>query len=441
VAKYINADPAEVVLGPSTTQLFRNLSLALYDHIQPDDEIVISKLDHEANIASWITLAEWRGARIVWWEGENDESKTNPKLTPASLAPLLSSKTKLVTATHTSNILGTITDVRALADIIHEKSSALLCVDAVAYAPHRAIDVRLLGADIYCFSWYKLYGPHMASMYVSSSAQERALKTIGHFFKPTATLENKLGLAGANYELTASIPDVVEYLAKTPWEAIAAHEEVLQGVLIEYLKSKPEVFTIWGERVADRERRVPVVSFTVKGRGSKGVVDAIEAKSDFACRWGAFYSNRLCEEVLGLDPVDGVVRVSLLHYNTGEFLDCPSFLAVLLHRVHSIPMESLLTLRQRRRSESMSRFLTRLYLCSYSCSESINVRPTSASCLTVVACVSHQTVASGDNPIEFSSQLKRFYEVGISRIWRGTCLLSSILLADCGDGRGDSKPL
>jgi len=320
VAKYINADPEEVVLGPSTTQLFRNLSLALYNFLGPDDEIVISKLDHEANIASWIQLAEWRGSKIIWWQGENDSSQTNPKLTPASLLPLLSPKTKLVTATHTSNILGTITDVRALADTIHNNSSALLCVDAVAYAPHRAIDVRLLGADIYCFSWYKLYGPHMASMYVSSGAQAAALKTIGHFFKPSATLENKLGLAGANYELTASIPDVVAYLAQTPWEAIAAHEEGLQGVLLSYLRSKPEVYTIWGEPVADKERRVPVVSFTVKGKSSKGIVDAIEERSDFACRWGAFYSNRLCEEVLGLDPVDGVVRVSLLHYNTGEFL-------------------------------------------------------------------------------------------------------------------------
>ena len=344
MAKYINADPTEVVLGPSTTQLFRNLSLALYDYLGPGDEIVISKIDHEANIASWVQLAEWRGCKIVWWEGEESPSptaptsssstsstkKTNPHLTPTSLAPLLTPKTKLVTATHTSNILGTITDIRALSAYIHANSSALLCVDAVAYAPHRAIDVQLLGADIYCFSWYKLYGPHMASMYVSRSAQEKALKTIGHFFKPTHTLENKLGLAAANYELTASIPAVSEYLARTPWEAIAAHEEVLQGVLIEYLNSKPEVYTIYGERVADREKRVPVVSFTVKGRESKGVVDAIEERSDFACRWGSFYSNRLCEEVLGLDAVDGVVRVSLLHYNTGEFPGCLSFCGVSL---------------------------------------------------------------------------------------------------------------
>jgi selenocysteine lyase/cysteine desulfurase len=144
------------------------------------------------------------------------------------------------------------------------------------------------------------------------------MRSIGHFFKSTDGLENKLGMSAANYELTASIPDVCAYLQKTPWEQIAAHEEKLQGILIDYLNSKPEVFKIYGEPVADKSKRVPVISFTVEGRKSKDVVDAIEAKSNFACRWGAFYSNRLAEDVLGLDPVDGVLRVSLLHYNTED---------------------------------------------------------------------------------------------------------------------------
>jgi len=419
VAKYINADPSEVVLGPSTTQLFRNLSLALYDYLGPGDEIVISKLDHEANIASWIQLAQWRGCKVVWWEGEdlsstsapssNKDSSTkkatNPHLTPASLLPLLTPKTKFVTATHTSNILGTITDIRALSDAIHNSpsgSNALLCVDAVAYAPHRAIDVQSFGADIYCFSWYKLYGPHMASMYVSRAAQDKALGTLGHFFKPTATLENKLGLAAANYELTASIPEVCAYLARTPWEAIAAHEEVLQGILIEYLNSKPDAFTIYGESVADKARRVPVVSFTVKGRESKGVVDAIEERSDFACRWGAFYSNRLCEEVLGLDAVDGVVRVSLLHYNTGEFLVVP--FTFLLSAFFLCFWERLLILQQRRKSESTSRFSMRLFFRRFHLDNvSINDSSTIPSCKSC----SNACVACSSCSVEFTLRPKQ----------------------------------
>jgi selenocysteine lyase/cysteine desulfurase len=314
VATYINASPSEVVLGPSTTQLFRNLSLSLYEHITPDSEIIVSKLDHEANIASWVQLAEWRKCKIVWWDSPN---KQNPQLDTEVLKKLLSPRTKLVTCTHTSNILGTINDVKAIADTVHTIPGALLCVDAVAYAPHRAVDVKAWGVDFYSFSWYKVYGPHIASLYASSQAQNSMI-TLGHFFKDKNSLENLLGLAAANYELTASIPEVCDYLKSVPWDQIAEHEERLQAILIDYLNSKPEVFKIWGEPVADKAKRVPVISFTVEGKSSKSVVEAIEAKSDFACRWGAFYSNRLCEEVMGLDAVDGVMRVSLVHYNTGE---------------------------------------------------------------------------------------------------------------------------
>lgn len=184
-----------------------------------------------------------------------------------------------------------------------------------AYAPHRAIDVKDLGVDFYSFSWYKVYGPHMASLYASKAAQ-RHMKTLGHFFKPTDTLENMLGLAAANYELTASIPHVCEYVESISWAAIAEHEERLQKILLDYLLSKPDVFQIYGEPTADREKRVPVISFTVKGRKSQEIVEAVEGSSDYGIRWGAMYSNRLAE-MIGLDPVDGVVRVSLVHYNTG----------------------------------------------------------------------------------------------------------------------------
>jgi selenocysteine lyase/cysteine desulfurase len=236
----------------------------------------------------------------------------------------------LVTCTHTSNILGTISPIKAIADTVHTVPGALLCVDAVAYAPHCPINVKELGADFYSFSWYKLYGPHIASL-CASTAVQKVMKTLGHFFKPTDSLENLLGLAAANYELTASIPNVISYLEKVPWSQIAEHEEKVQKILIDYLLSKPETYQIYGVPSADRSKRVPVISFTVKGRSSKEVVEAIEARSDFGCRWGAFYSNRLAEEVCGLDPVDGVVRVSLLHYNTGEpFVSLPC-LFFLLH--------------------------------------------------------------------------------------------------------------
>lgn len=138
------------MLGSSTTQLFRNLSFSL--DFPEGSELVISSVDHEANIAPWVALAARQKLTIKWW---TPKKSNNPKLLASDLKELLSEKTVLVTCTHASNILGTITDVKAIAEAVHTIPGALLCVDAVAYAPHRQIDVKDLGVDFYCFSWYK----------------------------------------------------------------------------------------------------------------------------------------------------------------------------------------------------------------------------------------------------------------------------------------------
>lgn len=307
------SDLSLLVLGPSTTQLFRNLSLALWDHLSPGSEIILSKLDHEANVASWLQIASWRDLTIKWWDSSD---KQNPRLDCDVLKSLLTEKTKLVACTHTSNILGSISDIKKIAQTVHTVPGALLCVDAVAYAPHRQVDVKELEVDFYAFSWYKVYGPHMAMLYVKESSQSH-LHTLGHYFK-SRKLEDMLGLAAANYELTSSIPAVCQYLSQISWKDIEKYEEKLQGIIIDYLNSRKDT-TIWGEPVSDPSKRVPVISFTVQGRSNQDIVEAVEAKSNFGFRWGAFYSNRLVEEVLGLDPVDGVIRVSLVHYNTGMF--------------------------------------------------------------------------------------------------------------------------
>lgn len=317
-AKYINASPHEVAFGPSTTQLFRNASIALT--WPADSELVLSNCDHEANIAPWVQMAEWRGFKVKWWIPSN--SKTNPKLESGDLKKLLSPKTRLVACTHTSNILGSITDIAALAQTIHSTCPrALFCVDAVAYAPHGPIDVKALGVDIYSFSWYKVYGPHIAMLYVSEKAQQE-MQSLGHYFKSGKTLEEKVGLAGANYECVQAVPKVIEYLSSQgAWEEISKREEEIQEVLLRYLREKrgQGVVTIYGEESSDRNLRVPVISFTVKGRKSFDVVEEIEKKSNYGCRPGHFYSKRLLEDVLGIgDGDDGIIRVSLLHYNTVE---------------------------------------------------------------------------------------------------------------------------
>ena len=149
---------AVVVLGGSTTQLFRNLSHSL--SFPEGSEVILSKLDHEANLASWISLAERQSLVIKWWApsaSTEDPQNSNPKLTPENLDPLISDKTVFVACTHASNILGTIHDVKTLARTLHGKvPHALFCVDAVAFAPHRLVDVKDLDVDFYAFSWYKV---------------------------------------------------------------------------------------------------------------------------------------------------------------------------------------------------------------------------------------------------------------------------------------------
>ena len=157
-------------------------------------------------------------------------------------------------------------------------------------------------------------------------ASDKALSAVssqGHFFNAHETLTQKLGLAGSSYELVASIPAVLDYLGPDSWSAISSHEELLQKTLLEYLVQKPGVKVI-GEESSDVNVRVSTVSFVVEGRNSRDVVESVEEKTggEIGIRWGGFYSERLREEVLGLSK-DGVVRVSMVHYNTGKL--CPRY--------------------------------------------------------------------------------------------------------------------
>ncbi|KAL9132839.1 MAG: hypothetical protein Q9175_005984 [Cornicularia normoerica] len=319
-AGFMGAASDEIVIGPSTTQLFANLSLIL--NLPAGSEIIISSLDHEANISPWVRLAQMHNYTVKWWPAAPTSlthTSPSPMLTAENLKPLLSEKTVLVTCTHASNVLGTIHDVRNIAEMVHTVPRAKLCVDGVALAPHREVDVKALGVDFYAFSWYKVYGPHIAILYASRQAQGN-LGSLGHYFHAGTNLETKIGLASASYELVAAIPSIVSYFGPykyATWAAIAAHEEQLQDKLLSYLREREDV-TIHGDTSADKELRVPVVSFTVKGRSSRNIVEGIESRSNFGCRWGHFYSKRLVDDLLGLGGCDGVVRVSMVHYNTGK---------------------------------------------------------------------------------------------------------------------------
>ncbi|KAI0175639.1 PLP-dependent transferase [Hypoxylon sp. FL1284] len=326
-AKFLNAHKDEIAFGASATQLLRNLSMAL--PFEQGDEIIVSALDHEANVAPWKDVAARLNLTLKWWKPSHP---TNPQLLAADLAPLLSARTRLVALTHASNVLGTVHDVGAIAAAVRAASpEALVCVDGVAYAPHRPVDAAALGADFYVLSWYKVFGPHVAMLYGSRAAQRR-MRSLGHFFNPSDTLERKIGFGSTSYELVASIPAAVAYTgppSSPEWAAVAAQESALQARLLGYLTGgRPSrEIVVYGE--ADPRAtasRVPVVSFRVAGGDSRELVEELERRSaegpgpGFGFRWGAFYSNTLVYDVLRLPP-DGVVRVSMAHYNTVEEID------------------------------------------------------------------------------------------------------------------------
>lgn len=136
-----------------------------------------------------------------------------------------------------------------------------------------------------------------------------------HFFNPTKTLEDKIGFAGSSYECVQSIPQIASYLSGA-FPAITEHEGKLQTILLDFLNSRPDI-TVLGSTSTDSKIRVPTISFTVKGMSSKQIVVEAEKVSNYGFRWGHFYSKRLCDEILGLEP-EGVTRVSMVHYNTEE---------------------------------------------------------------------------------------------------------------------------
>jgi selenocysteine lyase/cysteine desulfurase len=136
-----------------------------------------------------------------------------------------------------------------------------------------------------------------------------------HYFNPTKTLEDKIGFAASNYECVQSIPQITNYLSGA-FPAITEHEGKLQTILLNFLNSRRDI-TVLGSTSTDSSIRVPTISFTVKGMSSMTLIGEAEKMSNYGFRWGHFYSKRLCDEVLGLDP-EGVARVSMVHYNTED---------------------------------------------------------------------------------------------------------------------------
>lgn len=325
----INAErPEEIIFAASSSVALKNLARAMAGQLEPGDEIVVTNSDHESNIGPWTEL-EKQGILIKVWK----LNKETLELDLDELEKLLTERTRLVCVTHVSNILGTINPIGEIARLVHEKG-ARLCVDSVAYAPHRRLDVKALEVDYLVFSAYKTYGPHFAVLYGRyENLQE--LDGLYHYFHKA--LPGKLEPGNPSYELAYSLTGIVEYLAQVSdragvsgdlklsekieaaFELITNQENLLSEKLLGYLRDRPDCRIIGKPDGDDPQQRVPTISFTIEQKDPGDIARRLE-KFNIAARYGDFYARRLIE-YLGLAEQNGVLRVSMLHYNTLSEVD------------------------------------------------------------------------------------------------------------------------
>ncbi|MGF1466716.1 MAG: cysteine desulfurase-like protein [Sandaracinaceae bacterium] len=316
-ARLLGADPDEVVLGPSSTMNVYVLAHALRATWSEGDEVVVTNLDHECNGGAWRRLAD-TGIRVREWPFDPGSME----LRLEDLEPLLTERTRLVCFTHCSNVVGTIHDVRAITARVHA-AGARVCVDGVAYAPHRRVDVRALGVDYYFLSLYKVYGPHLGVLY---GRREHLLeaRNQNHFFYGEDRIPGKLMPGNVSHELAAGVPGVLAYLEghgdslDDAFARFAAHEERVGGRLLDFLASRRDV-TILGRRDPDRRLRVPTIAFTVEGRHGRDVTAAC-APHRVGLTHGDYYAARAID-ALGLRDRGGVIRASMVHYTSEEDVD------------------------------------------------------------------------------------------------------------------------
>lgn len=292
-------DPYTIVFGPSMTGLTFHLARSIGDTIQPGDEIIVTALDHDANVAPWRDL-EARGAVIR--QLPLDLSGLETLLRPG--------KTRLLAITAASNALGTTPDLKPLIDLAHA-AGALVFVDAVQYVPHAVTDVVALDCDFLACSAYKFFGPHVGVLYGKREHLERFAP---HKVRPAKnTIPHCWEQGTLNHECLAGVTAAVEYIEGLGMENIHAYEAALGAYLLDGLAQLPHV-TVYGP---GKEGRVPTVAFNVAGKHPRSVAEHLGAQG--ICVWSGNYYAVGVMEALGLP--DGAVRVGLAHYNTVAEVD------------------------------------------------------------------------------------------------------------------------
>ncbi len=334
-ADFLNASrPEEIVFGPNMTSLTFNFSRALGRWLEPGDEIVVTRLDHDANITPWVMLAEDRGLRVRWVDFHTEDGTLDME----DMQRALQDRPRLVAVGYASNALGTINPVAKIVKMA-KQAGALTFIDAVQYAPHGPIDVQRLGCDFLVCSAYKYFGPHVGVLYgrydlldglTAYKVRPAPSDPPGKFETGTGNFEGYAGVLGAldylewvgeNFggQYEDKYQDRYQGRAlklKQAMSAIRSYEYELSRALLDVLEETPGV-TVYGP--TDRrqlEERVPTVSFTMEGLHPRRVAEELDKENIYV--WDGNYYALAVTERLGLEDGGGMVRVGPVHYNMLE---------------------------------------------------------------------------------------------------------------------------
>jgi cysteine desulfurase family protein (TIGR01976 family) len=320
VADLLNANPNEIVFGQNMTSLTFHFSRAIGKGLlHSGSEVTVTRLDHDANVRPWVLAARDAGATVQFVDIHPEDCT----LDLDDLQRKLSGRTKLVAVGAASNAVGTMNDLRRIAEWAHA-AGALVFVDAVHYAPHGPIDVAAWGCDFLACSAYKFFGPHVGILWGRAALLEQLP---AYKVRPAPDHSPDRWMTGTpNHEGIAGVAAAVEYLAQIGAQhvhagmaAIHEYESGLTRLLLAKLAERPR-FKVWGITDPARlDQRVPTVSITLPGRSSEDLARHLAARHIYA--WsGNFYAQELTER-LGLVDKGGLLRLGLVHYNTAEEID------------------------------------------------------------------------------------------------------------------------
>ena len=327
MADLLGADPAEIAFGPNMTSLTLALSRALSRQWTEGDELVLTHLDHDANVSPWLLVARDRGMIVRWV----DFDPATGMLDLDALPGLLSGRTRLVAVGGASNALGTLNDIKRISDVVKAQSQAFLFVDAVQSVPHVPTDVRALGCDVLVCSPYKFFGPHQGVLWGKAKLLVgiEAYKVRPADANPPA---HRFETGTPSFEAQGGVLGTIDYLdwlgghfsdansrperLRAAMEQCIAYETVLGEHMLAGLAAIPGV-KLWGRPTM--EGRVPTFAITIAGHHPDDVAVRL-AEQDIFVWSGHFYAVEVIAR-LGLEQAGGLIRIGLCHYSTIEEVD------------------------------------------------------------------------------------------------------------------------